>query len=124
MPAKWRRRVSHPALAGWLVSVAGLLDHFVGAGEDGWRQLDAQRFGDAEVDPEIELGGTFERQLPWLRAFQNAIKLRDQVARGVGKIGPVRHEAAIGDPVRRRKNRRFVAQADYLDDLGHMGIEY
>ena len=60
---------------GWLVSVAWLLDHFVGAGEDGWRQLDAQRFGDAEVDPEIELGGTFERQVARLCAFQNAIKL-------------------------------------------------
>jgi len=53
-------------------------DHFVGAGEDCRRQLDAQRFGDAEVDPKIELGGPFERQVAWLCAFQNAIKLRDQ----------------------------------------------
>src|SRR6266849_7836291 len=92
--------------AGWLVSVAGLLDHFVGAGEDGWRQLDAQRFGDAEVDPEIELGRTFERQVAWLCAFQDAIKLQDQVTKSVRKIRPVRHEAPIGDPVGRRKNRR------------------
>src|SRR5258706_5151025 len=80
----------------WLVNLAGLLDHLVGAGEDGWRQLDAHRFGDAEVDPEIELGRTFEGQVAWLCAFQNAIKLRDQVTRSVGKIRPVRHEAAIG----------------------------
>ncbi len=77
--------------------IAGLLDHLVGAGEDCWRQLDAQRLGDAEVDPEIELGGTFERQVAWLCAFQNAIKLRDQVTGSVGKIRPVRHEAAIGE---------------------------
>ena len=56
-------------------------DHLVGAGEDCWRQLDAQRFGDAEVDPKIELGGTFERQVARLCAFQNAIKLRDQVTK-------------------------------------------
>ena len=50
-------------------------DHLVGAGKDCRRQLDAQRLGDAQVDPEIELGGTFERQVAWLCAFQNAIKL-------------------------------------------------
>jgi hypothetical protein len=63
------------------VNFAGLLDHFVGAGEDYRGQLDAQRFGDAEVDPEIELGRTFERQLAWLCAFQNAIKLRHQLTK-------------------------------------------
>ena len=52
-----------------------LFDHLVGAGKDYRRQLDAQRFCDPEVDPEIELGGTFERQVAWLCAFQNAIKL-------------------------------------------------
>src|SRR6266446_1295408 len=106
------------------VNFAGLLDHFVGAGEDYRGQLDPQRFGDAEVDPEIELGWTFERQLAWLCAFQNAIKLRDQLTKGIGKIGSVRHEAAIGDPVGRRKNRRLVAQADHPDDLGHVRVEY
>src|ERR1700736_3209652 len=79
------------------------------AGEDCWRQLDAQRSGDAEIDPKIALGGTFERQVARLCAFQNAIKLRDQVTKSVGKIRPERHKAPIGDPVGRRKNRRFVA---------------
>src|ERR1700737_152196 len=75
--------------------IAASFNHLVGAGEDCWRQLDAQRSGDAEVDPKIELGGTFERQVARLCAFQNAIKLRDQVTKSVGKIRPERHKACV-----------------------------
>lgn len=45
-----------------------LLNHFVGAGDDGCGQVETQRLGDAEIDPEVELGGSFERQVAWLCA--------------------------------------------------------
>jgi hypothetical protein len=51
--------------------------HFVGAGNQDRGQLDAQCSRDAEIDPEVELGGTLERQVAWFCAFQHAIKLCD-----------------------------------------------
>jgi hypothetical protein len=67
--------------------IAVSFSHLVGAGEDCWRQLDAQRSGDAEVDPKIELGGTFERQVARLCAFQKlGLKVKTP-ARPVSKPG-------------------------------------
>ena len=52
-----------------------LLDHLVGAGEDGRRQRYTQSLGDAKVDSKIELRGPFERQITGLCSLQNAIEL-------------------------------------------------
>jgi hypothetical protein len=44
-------------------------DHLVGARKGCRRRLDAQCFCDAEIDPAVELGRSFERQVVRLRAF-------------------------------------------------------
>jgi hypothetical protein len=57
-----------------------LFDHLVGPCESYWRQLDPQRLGDAEVDPEIELGGALERQLARINIPRCVPKLKTNIA--------------------------------------------
>ena len=83
------------------------IDHLVGAREDCRRQLDAQCFCDAEINPEVELGRSFERQVVRLRAFQNAIKLRDQVTVSVGEIRPERYKAVVALRLRTSPSTRW-----------------
>src|SRR6478735_3085835 len=52
--------------------LAHLLDHLVGAGEQRWRDGEAECFGSPEIDGQIEMGGLLDRQIGWPLAIENA----------------------------------------------------
>src|SRR3954447_13493498 len=101
-----------------------LFDYLIGARDKRRRQFDAQCLRDAEIDSEIELGGTFERQVAGFCAFQYANELRDEVTGDILDIGPEGHKASLIHPFGRRKDRRLVAQVDQLEHFGDMSAEH
>src|SRR4051794_18511700 len=108
-------------MARWLAS---LLDYLVGARDKRRGQFDAECLRDTEIDSEIELGGTLERQVAGFCALQHAIELRDQVASGIFDIGSEGHKASLIHPVGRRKDRRLVARVDQLEHFSDMSAEH
>ena len=50
----------------------GLLDHLVGAGEQGRRDFDAERSRGRKVDHEFELARLDDRQISWLGALEDS----------------------------------------------------
>src|SRR5215467_548621 len=84
----------------WLVfapngeSVRQLLDDFVGAGEQCWRNVDGERMGGRQIDDEIELGRLYHRQVGGLLAFQDTTGIDTNLPIGFGDAGPVAHQAA------------------------------
>ena len=55
--------------------VSSLLDHLVGAGDEQWRQVEAERASRFEVDRQIELGWQLDRQVGGLGALQDAVHI-------------------------------------------------
>jgi hypothetical protein len=56
----------------WVPAPATSFDHPVGAGEQRWRDGEAERFGGFEIDDQLNLGGLLDRQVGGLLAFENA----------------------------------------------------
>jgi hypothetical protein len=52
--------------------LARLFDHLVGAGEQRWRHVEAERLGTLEVDNELEFSRLLNRQITRFLAFEDA----------------------------------------------------
>src|SRR5207245_1727759 len=74
-----------------------LLDHLVGASDDGLRDRKAEGLGGLEVDHQLELGRLLDGQVGGLRAFQDLVHVNGRAAERVGTAGSIGHEAASVD---------------------------
>src|ERR1700730_5445893 len=83
-----------------------LLDHLVGASEDGRRNLDAQRFRYLEINEEIEFGWQHYWQFGRLFAFDDAPSIVARLAVCLRPAGAIAHEAAGFDLLAIGKNGR------------------
>ena len=61
-----------------------LLDHLVGAGEEGFGNGEADRFRGFDVDDELELGRLLDRQVGCLLAFENSAGIDADLTERVG----------------------------------------
>src|SRR5262245_8726633 len=71
-----------------------LLDHLVGAGEQGRRHGEAEQFRRLQVDSELELGRLRHRQVGWPGALEDAACIDADLAIHVGGVSAVAHEPA------------------------------
>ena len=65
-----------------------LFDHLVGAQQEGFRQLEAERLGDSEIDDQLELRRLLDRKLACLRAAQNLSTYSPARRNKSGMFGP------------------------------------
>src|SRR5258706_15806464 len=72
-------------------------DHFVGAGEQRRRHVEAERPGGFEIEHKVEPGRLSDRQVCWLFALENPGRVDAGSAKFVSKAGSVAHETASDD---------------------------
>ena len=67
---------------------ASLFDHLVGAGEQHWRDFEAERLGCFEVNRELVFRRVLHRQVGRFLALQNAVNVIGEPPIGFRKSGP------------------------------------
>src|SRR5262249_37183008 len=71
------------------------LDDLVGAGNQRWRQREAERLRGFEIDEQLEMRGQFERQVGGARAAQDAGDETGGDFADRALLGAVRHQPAV-----------------------------
>ena len=75
----------------------GLLDHLVGAGEEGLGHFEAESLGGFQIDHQLDLGGRLNWKIGRLLALQDAINVTCRVPDRIDPIRTVGHQATEGD---------------------------
>src|SRR5262249_27938421 len=70
------------------------LDHLVGAGDQRWWQVEAERLGRLEVDHQLELGWLLDRNIARLGALENAVHVMRHAPHQIEQPHALRHESA------------------------------
>src|SRR5215831_17532571 len=81
------------------------LDHLVGAGEQSWRHVEAQRLGGFEIDHQLVSRRRLYWKLGHVGTLEDAIDIRRRLPVHVDTINPVGYESAIHGKETVRVNR-------------------
>src|SRR5262252_7076151 len=73
---------------------AGLLDHFIGAGDEGGWNRDTERLRRLEINDQLEFVRSLNGQVGRFCPFQDAAHIVCRLAIGVGQVAAVAHEAS------------------------------
>src|SRR6516165_3943818 len=102
-----------------------LFDDLVGAQQNRWGYLKAQRRGGPAVHDHLELGRELHREIARLLAEQNAIHIGGGTTKEVYRVGSVGEQSAVSRIVRLRIDRRYVVSGRRQYDRRAMpGREY
>src|SRR5215471_11167597 len=69
-------------------------DHLVGAGDERWRQVEAERLGGLEVDRQLDPSRELDRQITWLGALQNPVDIAGPASVALSLVDAVGCEQA------------------------------
>jgi hypothetical protein len=97
------------------------LDYHVGAGEQSWRHLKAERLGGFEVDDKLEFRRLFDRDVGRLRTAQNLVHIVCRAPEQIREVWSIRHQTSrfgeLADDVSRRQSPGEGQGVD-LDEVG------
>src|SRR4051812_7807790 len=97
-------------------AIASLFDHVVGAQQHSSRDVEADCFGNLEVDNQIKLSRLLNRQVRWLRALGQLVNIISDTAKHYGHVRSVRQYAAsvykLAEP---RNSRHSLLRGKFAD---------
>src|SRR6476659_5870293 len=86
------------------------LNDLVGAGEQRWRHVEAERPRSIEVDHQLEFGRLQNRQVRRLCALKDAPRINSDLAKSVEDVGSVAHQSTnFGVGTRGVRGRKRIA---------------
>src|ERR1700738_3016328 len=92
-------------------------DDLVGAGEDGWRDGEAERRGGFEINDQLEFRWLLDWQIGGLCAFEDLIDINgDAALPKIEDAGAVGHEPAVIDEVAQPVHCRETVRSGESDD--------
>src|SRR6476661_6000306 len=99
MPASWLRRRHHIGLDECIsrAEVGQLFDDFIGNCQYRRGHLDTERPCGPEVDDQLQLGRSYDRQFGWLFAIEDTACIDANLVVGANNAGSIADEAASRD---------------------------
>jgi hypothetical protein len=110
-----RRSITHFSFVPG-ADIGVLFDHFVGAGEERSRYLNAERLGRLQIDDELPPTRLIDRHVGGFCAFQNLIDLHRGVQAHICVVNCVCEESSQIDKGTIRVDRRKSILSYLLDD--------
>src|SRR5216683_2561471 len=89
-----RRRPGPAVIAAGAGRVPPLLDDLVGAGEDRWRDGEAESLGGREIDDQLECRRLLDRQISRLGTFEDSPRVTAGLAKGLSDPHTIADQAA------------------------------
>src|SRR4029079_17273009 len=99
LTCRWRSRPQHHFRTHAPQQKASLFDHPLGGGKNVRVEFQPERLGGLEVDHELDLCGLDDWQVCRLLALENPPGVDAGLAKGIGQVRSVAHQAADLGPI-------------------------